>query len=88
MKHLKHVSETLVKTCEKHLKPTATHTQHPNKTIYMKHMQQLDKHTCNIRQKKQMKHSVTDACNIRVQTIANIRNTPIYFCNIRMKHLQ
>jgi hypothetical protein len=33
MKHLKHVSQTLAKTCEKHLKTIATHTQHPNKTL-------------------------------------------------------
>jgi hypothetical protein len=32
-KHLKHVCETLTKTCEKHLKTIATHTQHPDKTF-------------------------------------------------------
>jgi hypothetical protein len=33
MKHLKHVSETLAKTLEKHLKPLQKYTQHPNKTL-------------------------------------------------------
>jgi hypothetical protein len=67
MKHLKHASETSAKTCEKHLKTIATHTQHP------------DKHTCNIRLKKKVGTLETDACNIRVQTIATYATTPSTF---------
>jgi len=33
MRHLKHVSETLAKTREKHLKTVVTHSQHPDKTF-------------------------------------------------------
>jgi hypothetical protein len=33
MKCLKHVSETLTKTYEKHLKTIVKHTQHPDKTL-------------------------------------------------------
>jgi hypothetical protein len=41
MKHLKHASETLAKTQEKHLKSLQKQTQHLDKTpasIYVKHM--------------------------------------------------
>jgi len=56
---LKHASEKLAKTHEKQLKPLQKHTQHLDKTLIkhiLKHMQHPDKHTCNIRKKKQMKH--------------------------------
>jgi hypothetical protein len=33
MKHLKHTSETLANTSEKHLKPLKKHMQHPDKTL-------------------------------------------------------
>jgi hypothetical protein len=33
MKHLKHASETLTKTPEKHLKSLQKHTQHPDKAL-------------------------------------------------------
>jgi hypothetical protein len=33
MKHLKHASETLAKTHEKHLKTIVKHIEHPNKTL-------------------------------------------------------
>jgi hypothetical protein len=33
MKHLKHASETLAKTHEKHLKIIVKHTQHSDKTL-------------------------------------------------------
>jgi hypothetical protein len=33
MKHLKHASETLTKTHEKHLKTIRKYTQHPDKTF-------------------------------------------------------
>jgi hypothetical protein len=59
MKYLKHASETL----EKHLKILKSIAKNicniQIKTfanIYIKHMQHPDKHTCNIRMIKQMKH--------------------------------
>jgi hypothetical protein len=33
MKHLKHTSETLAKTHEKHLKNIVKHTQHPDEIL-------------------------------------------------------
>jgi hypothetical protein len=33
MKHIKHVSETLAKSPEKHLKIIVKYTQHPDKTL-------------------------------------------------------
>ena len=50
-------------------------------------MQQPDKHTCNIRRKKQMKHSEQELAT-NVYNHCNMCNILICFCNIRMKHLQ
>jgi hypothetical protein len=60
--------------------------QHPDKTFatyVLKHMQHSDKHTCNIRLKKQTKHG--HILTTYVYNHRNICNIPIYFCNIRMK---
>ena len=53
----------------------------------MKHMQHSDKHTCNIRLKKQVKHWEQTFATY-VYNHCNIYNIPIYFCNIRMKQLK
>ena len=63
--------------------------QHPDKTfnICVKHIQRPDKHTYNIRLKKQMKH-LEQTLATYVYNHCNICNVLIYFCNIYMKHLQ
>ena len=53
----------------------------------MKHMQHSDKHTCNIRLKKQVKHWEQTFATY-VYNHCNICNIQIYFCNIHTKHLQ
>ena len=44
-------------------------------------MQHLNKHTCNIPLEKQIKHTY-------LYNRCNIYDIPIYFCNIRINHLQ
>jgi hypothetical protein len=93
MKHLKHASETLAKTPEKHLKPLQKHTQYPDKTLanmcetYTTCKLTHDKNTCNIHVKKQMKH-----CEQKLATYVynhcNICDISLYFCNTHKKHLQ
>ena len=50
-------------------------------------MQHSDKHTCDIRLKKQMTHWGRTLATY-VYNHCNMCNIPIYFCNIRMKHLK
>jgi hypothetical protein len=83
-----------LKHLQKHLKNTwnhCKHTQHRDKTLassyVWKHMQYPNKHTCNIRRKKQMKHWKHELATY-VYNHYNMCNIPIYFYNIRMKHLQ
>ena len=75
-----------MKTLEKAI---AKHIKYPGKTcnICVEHMQHPNKHTCNIRLKKQMKH-LERALATYLYNHGNMCNIPIYFCNIRMKHLQ
>jgi hypothetical protein len=53
----------------------------------VKYIQHPDKHSCNIRLKKQMKHW-EQTFEMYVYNHCNICNILIYFCNIRMKHLK
>jgi hypothetical protein len=65
MKYLEHASETL----EKHLKTLENHckyTQHPDKTLAVKHMQHLDKHTYNMHPENTDETLATDLCSIHV----------------------
>jgi hypothetical protein len=55
--------------------------------ICVKHMQHPNKHTCNIRLKKQMKH-LEHMLATYMYNHCNMCNITIYFCNIHMKHLQ
>ena len=50
-------------------------------------MQHPNKHTFNVRLKKEMKHW-KQKLTIYVYNHSNICNIPIYFCNIHMKQLQ
>ena len=89
MKHLKHASETLAKTHQKHLKIIVKHTQHPYKNTYnicMKHLQHPNKHTL-FGKKTPMKHWEQKLATY-VYNYYSMCNIPINFCNIRMKHLQ
>jgi hypothetical protein len=47
-------------------------------------MQHLDKNTCSIRPKTQMKHWEQTFMTY----LYNYCNIPIYFCNIHLNHLQ
>ena len=51
------------------------------------YMQHPNKHTCNIRLKKEMKHWEQTFITY-VYNHCNIYNITIYFCNIHMKYLQ
>jgi hypothetical protein len=44
----------------------------------MKHMQHPDKHTCNVRLKKDETLG-TDACNIRVQPLQYMQHPDLFF---------
>jgi hypothetical protein len=50
-------------------------------------MQHSNKHTCNIRLKRQMKHLERTLATY-VYNHCNICNISVSFCNIHMKHLQ
>jgi hypothetical protein len=83
------MSETYAKTHEKHLKNNCKHMQHLNKNtcnICVKYMQYPDKHTCNIRLKKQIKHW-EQILAIYVYNLQHMQHLDL-LCNIRMKHLK
>jgi hypothetical protein len=78
MKHLKHVSETLVKTSKKHLNTVATHTQHLNKTLtsYVWNICNIQINTLRLQNtsEKTDKTLGTDICNMRVQPLQHIQH--------------
>jgi hypothetical protein len=79
MKHLKHMSETVTKTPEKHFENHYKHTQHLDKIlqhICVKHMQYLNKHTCNICLKTD-EILRTDVCNICVQPLQHMQHSDL-----------
>jgi hypothetical protein len=91
MKYLKHVSKTLEKkTPEKRLKTIANICN-----ILIKHLQRMcetyahpDKQTCNICLKTQIKHWEQTLVTYVYDYYNIYATSPIYFCNISMKHLQ
>jgi hypothetical protein len=75
MKHLKHAFET-------HEKKTPENTSHVGK-----HMQHLNETLVNIRLENEMKYS-EHTLETYVYSHYNMCIISIYFCNIKMKHLQ
>jgi hypothetical protein len=81
MKHLKYASETLAKTLEtiiniRNIQIKQSHHMCEKNATFLQHTSEKTYETLR-----------TGACNIREQLLQQVQY-PIYFCNIRMKHLQ